>query len=181
MRPADGRGRRLAQAEVTHLPLPYQLRHRADGLFNGDVWIDTVLVVEVDVIDPQPSERAVAGLAHVLRPAVYAPSPLTVRAAHEAELRGHPHFVTPAADRLADQLLVGERAVGVRRVEKIDPQFQGPVDGRDGLGFVGGPVGIAHTHAAESHRGDGQTLLAESSRLHVLPPREACSLSVVIS
>ena len=44
-----------------------------------------------------------------------------------------------------------------------------------------GPVGIAHTHAAESHRGDGQTLLAESSRLHVLPPREACSLSVVIS
>ncbi len=102
------------------------------------------------------------------------PLPLTVRATHEAELRGHPHFVTPAADRLADQLLVGERAVGVRRVEKIDPQFQGPMDGRDGLGFVGGPVGIAHTHAAESHRGDGQTLLAESSRLHVLPPREAC-------
>src|SRR5208283_5430171 len=87
----------------------------------------------------------------------------------------------PAADRLADQLLVGERAVGVRCVEKINPQFQGPVDGRDGLGFVGRPVGIAHTHAAESHRGDGQTLLAESSRLHVLAPREACSLSVVIS
>src|SRR5208282_1001436 len=51
-----------------------------------------------------------------------------------------------------------------------------PVDGRDGLGFVRGPVGIAHTHAAESHRGDGQTLLAESSRLHAVPPREACSL-----
>ena len=139
-----------------------------------------MLVIDVDVINPQPSERAVAGLADVLRPAVDAPSSLTVRAAHEAELRGHPHFVTPAADRLADQLLVGERAVGVRRVEKINPQFQGPVDGRDGLGFVGRPVGIAHTHAAESHRGDDQTLLAESSRLHVLPPREACSLTVVM-
>ena len=139
-----------------------------------------MLVIDVDVVNPQPSERAFAGLAYVLRPAVDA-LPAVIRAAHEAELRGHSHFVTPAADRLADQLLVGERAVGVRRVEKINPQFQGPMDGRDGLGFVGGPVGIAHTHAAESHRGDGQTLLAESSRLHVLPPREACSLSVVIS
>ena len=35
-----------------------------------------MLVVEVDVIDPQPPERAVAGLAHVLRPAVDAPPPL---------------------------------------------------------------------------------------------------------
>ena len=76
MRPADGRGRRLAQPEVTHLPLPHQLRHRADGLFNGDLWIDAVLVIEVDVINPQPSERAVAGLADVLRPAVDAPPPL---------------------------------------------------------------------------------------------------------
>jgi hypothetical protein len=49
------------------------------------------------------------------------------------------HVVTPAANRLADQLLILERAVGVRRVEQIDPQVQGPVDGRDGLGLVGGP------------------------------------------
>src|SRR6516165_7537997 len=54
VRPADGRRRRLAQTQVTHLPLPYKLRHRADGLFNGDLWIDAVLVVEVDVIDSQP-------------------------------------------------------------------------------------------------------------------------------
>ena len=140
-----------------------------------------MLVVKVDVIDAQPPERAVAGLAHVLRPAVYASSPLTVVSRHEAELRGHPHGVTPAANRLADQLLVGERAVGVRRVEQIDSQFQGPVDRRDGLGFVGGPVGIAHAHAAESHRGDDQTLLAESFLLHVLPPGEAYSLYVIIS
>src|SRR5208337_3181986 len=75
MRPADGRGRRLAQAEVTHLPLPDQLRHGADGLFDGDVWIDAVLVVEVDGIDAQPPERAFAGLAHVFRAAVYASPP----------------------------------------------------------------------------------------------------------
>src|SRR5262249_49331923 len=113
MRPAEGRRRRLAQAEVTHLPLPHQLRHGADGLFNGDFGIDTVLVVEVDVIAPHPLSRALAGLAPVPRPAAYAPASPTVRAAHEAELRGHPHCVTPAADRLADQFLVGERAVGV--------------------------------------------------------------------
>ena len=105
----------------------------------------------------------------MLRPAVYAPSPLTVRAAHEAELRGHPDFVTPVTDRLADQLLVGERSVGVRRIEQIYPQVQGPVDSRDGFGFVGGPVGITHAHAAESHRGDGQPLLAESFLSHYAP------------
>jgi len=131
-----------------------------------------VLVVEVDVIHAQPPERALAGLVHVLRPTVYASPPFTVRAAHEAELRGHPHFVTPVADRLADQLLVGVRAVGVRRVEQVNPQVQGPVDRRDGLGLVGGPVGIAHAHASESHRGDGQPLIAESFLLHVLSPCE---------
>ena len=30
-------GARLAQAEVTHLPLPYQLRHGTGGLFDGDL------------------------------------------------------------------------------------------------------------------------------------------------
>ena len=131
-----------------------------------------MLVIDVDGIYAQPPERAVAGLAHILRPAVYASPSLTVRAAYEAELRGDPHFVTPAADRLADQLLVFVRAVGVRRVEQIDPQVQGPVDSRDGLGFVGGPVGIAHAHASESHRGDGQPLPAEPFLLHVLSPCE---------
>src|SRR5579883_31915 len=168
MRPADGRGRCLAQTQVTHLPLPYQFRHRADGLFNAHLWIDAVQVVEIDGIDPQPLERVVAGPAHVLRPSVETPSPLTVGAAHEAEFRGHPHFVAPAADCLADQLFVGVRSVGVRRVEQIDPEFQSSVDGCQGLRLVGGPVGIAHTHAAESNRRDGQTLLAESSLLHVL-------------
>src|SRR5262249_8694097 len=76
VRPADGRGRRLAQAEVADLPLPDQFCHRADSLFDGDFWIDAVLVVEVDVIDAQPPERGLAGLAHVLRPAVYASPPL---------------------------------------------------------------------------------------------------------
>src|SRR5262249_61758589 len=106
---------------------------------------------------------------------------LTVRATHEAELRGHPHLVTPATDRLADEFLVGERAVGVRCVEEINPQFQGPVDGRDGLGLVCGPVGIAPAHAAKSHRGDQQTLVAESSLLHVLTPHVAYMLSTRIS
>src|ERR1700756_3819763 len=102
MRSADGRGRCFAQAQVTHLPLPHQFSHRTDGVLDGDVWIDAVLIVQVDVIDAQPPERALAGLAHVLRPAVYASPSLTVRAAHETELRGDPHVVPPAANRFAD-------------------------------------------------------------------------------
>src|SRR5208337_4275411 len=87
LRPADGLGCRLAQAEVTHLPLPYQFRHGTDGLFNGDVRIDTVLVVNVDVVDPQPSERAFAGLAYMFQAAVSMPCQL------RSEPRTKPNFV----------------------------------------------------------------------------------------
>jgi len=57
------------------------------------------------------------------------------------------YFVTPVADRRADQLLVGERAVGVRRVEQINPQDQG----------------IARTIAQESS--DPRTYLRDTVRL----------------
>jgi hypothetical protein len=37
--------------EESHLALLYQLAHGADGLLDRGVRVDTVLVVEVDVVD----------------------------------------------------------------------------------------------------------------------------------
>jgi hypothetical protein len=54
-----------------------------------------------------------------------------------------------AADRPADQFLVGEGAVGVRRVEKGDAGVEGRVDGGDRLGIVVRPVEVRHAHAAQ--------------------------------
>jgi hypothetical protein len=109
-------GARFAQAEVSHLSLLHQFRHGADGLFDGDVRIDAVLVEQVDMVDPQPSERTFAGIAHVSRTAVDVPSSLSVRATHEAKLRGHPHFVTPATDRLADEFPSASPAIPKARI-----------------------------------------------------------------
>src|SRR5947208_280899 len=99
-RPPNGRGCRLGEAEVAHLPLAYQLGHRAHGVFDGDAFVDAMLVVQVDVIDAQPLERAVTGGAHILGPAVD-PLKAAVGAADVAELRGQHDLVPPAGDGAA--------------------------------------------------------------------------------
>src|SRR2546426_425213 len=59
-----------------------------------------------------------------------------VRAAHVAELRGQDHPVAAAPDRPAHELLVGERAVHVRGVEKRDTELERTVNRRDRLCVV---------------------------------------------
>ena len=94
-----------------------------------------MLVVQIDVLHPQPLEGGVARLADVLRPAVDA-QPSTDRAAHVAELRGEHHPVAAAPDRPAHELLVGERAVHVRGVEKRDAELERALNRRDRLRVV---------------------------------------------
>jgi len=82
-----------------------------------------MLVVQVDVIHAEPLERRVARLAHVVGSAVHA-LPAAVGAAHVAELGGEHHAIAFALDRLADQQLVGVRAVHVGRIEEGDAQLE---------------------------------------------------------
>jgi hypothetical protein len=56
---------RLGQTEVADLARLHELRHRADGLLDGDIGIDAVLVIEVDVIGAQAGERSFDGAARV--------------------------------------------------------------------------------------------------------------------
>ena len=55
-RPLDGLGARLGQAEIAHLAGLDQLGHRADGVLDRDIGVDPVLVIEVDVVDTQPTQ-----------------------------------------------------------------------------------------------------------------------------
>src|SRR3989449_10275893 len=86
-------------------------------------------------VDAQPLEGGVTGLVDVLRPPIDA-QPSAVRAAHVAELRGQDHPVAAAPDRPAHELLVGERAVHVRGVEKRDTELERTVNRRDRLCVV---------------------------------------------
>ena len=139
-----------------------QLGHGADDLLDRDRPVDTVLVVEVDVVDAAPLQAGVAGGADVLRLAVDA-DPGAVGLALVAELGGELDLVAASGDGLADQLLVGEGAVHVGRVEERHAQVEGAVDGVDALLLVRRAVELAHAHAAEAHGRDGE--VAELSLL----------------
>ena len=117
--------------------------------------IDAVLVEQVDVVGPEPPQRALDHLADMLGPAVRSGRPLAVLDA-EAELRGDRHLVAPPLQRPAQQLLVGEGAVDLGRVEEGAAELEGAVDGGDGLRLVRRAVGLAHAHAAQADRRDSR-------------------------
>ena len=91
---------------MAHLALAHELGHRADRLLDRHVWIDPVLVVEIDVVEP--SRRSEPSQA--LR--TYSGRPSTPRAsassgvAHDAELGREDDLVAAAASARPTQLLV---------------------------------------------------------------------------
>ena len=160
--------RGLREPEVADLARVHQLGHRPDRLLDRHVGVDAVLVVEVDVVDPEAPQRRVAGRPHVVRAAVDAAHARVVGVAHDAELGGQHHLVAAVGDRPPDQLLVGARAVHVGGVEQRDPEVERAVDRRDRLGLVGAAVELRHAHAAQALRRYGQALRAERALLHGL-------------
>jgi hypothetical protein len=112
--------------------------------------VHAVLVVEVDVIDAEPAERAVDRAAHVLGAAVGRPVHLIV--VGDPELRRDHELVALAGDRLADELLVGAAAVHLGGVQEIDAELERAVDRRRRLFLVGLAVEGGHAHAAEPER-----------------------------
>ena len=153
VRPANRGGRRLREAEVLHLAGLHELLHRTDRLFDRRVEVDAVLVVEVDVVDAEPLEARVTGLANVLGAAVDA-DPAAVRIALVAELRREHDLVAAIGDRSADELFVGERPVHVGGVEEVDTELDRAMDRRDCFAFVGRSVELRHAHAAEAEGRD---------------------------
>src|SRR5262249_24306652 len=86
--------------------------------------------------------------------------------AEDAELRRDDELVPPPLHRAAHQLFIKMRAVDVRRVEEVDAQLQRAIDGRQRLLLLPGPVEVAHPHAAQAHRRDGEALRSELALFH---------------
>jgi len=84
-----------------------------------------VLAIEVDVVHAEALQRRLVAADPVER---------AVLAAHVADRRRDDDAVAAVGDRPADELLVGERAVHVGRVEERDPELERPVDRPDRLG-----------------------------------------------
>src|SRR4028119_2304759 len=165
---ADGLRCGLGDTQVTYLPGLDELLHRAPRFLYGSLGVHPVLVVEVYVVHPEPLQRVVAGLPHIIRRAVH-PEEASVLASLVAELCGKGYLIAPVGDGLADELLVGERAVHVGGVEEGHAQFYGAVDGCYGFVLVARAVELAHTHASEAELRYLKALAAELTRFHGPP------------
>ena len=143
---ADGTRASLAESEVADLALFHQAGHGADRVFNGDVRVDAMDIVEIDHIDPHALEAGLAGDRDIVGPAIDAAA-LTVGTADIAEFRGNEIFVAPAFDRLANKLFVYAGGISVGCVEQVDAELGGTMDSRDRLDIVGNAVIGAHARA----------------------------------
>ena len=153
------------QADVAHLALLDELRHRAHALLDGHLRVGPVQVVQVNRLDAQTLQGCVAGLQGVLRPPVgglLAPVILAESDAGDTELRcqlylraalgqqgGQHFFVRPG---WATDPVVG-LAVDVGSVEQGDASVDRFVEGSTGLVVGSTAVDRAQCHAPEPDRG----------------------------
>ena len=154
---ADGVDACFGEAEVEDLALVDQLCDRACGLLDRRVPVDTVLVVQVDVVGTEAGQRSLDGGADVGRAAVDRAGDHPIAVRDEAELGGDDDVVAAALQCPADDLLTVEWAVDLGSVEMGDAEVEGAVDRADGLRVVDGAfagVRARHGHGAEADAGD---------------------------
>jgi hypothetical protein len=116
----------VRDADVADLALVPQLLQRADRLRVGDLRVGAVVLVEVDAVDLQPAQRALAGGPQVLRVAV--DRPLVRAGPLEAALRGDDEVLRVGVQRLGDQLLGDVRPVRVGGVDEVAADLVGAAD-----------------------------------------------------
>src|SRR5215470_687180 len=112
--------------EVFHLTLPNQVLHRSRHVFDRDVWINTVLIEQINDFDLESLERGLGDLLDVLWPTIQPhPTRLSVGLKFESELGGDHHLLTEGGEGFAHEFFVRERAVNFSCIEECDAAFDG--------------------------------------------------------
>ena len=120
-----------------------------------------MLVKQINVVGTQSLEGSLDGFTNVFGSAVG-----TVAFAFlevEAELRRDHDLIALAGQGATEQIFVGEGTVDFGGVEESATELDRPMQCRDGFGFVCGTVGLAHTHAAQTHSRHLESLMTEFS------------------
>src|SRR6056297_2741395 len=84
----------------------------------------------------------------------------------ESALARQDHLVPAAPDRPTEEALVFSGSILVRRVEQVDAELEGPIDGGGGALGLGRPVRAGHAPAAKAERADGQAVGPEGPCRH---------------
>src|SRR5213594_123911 len=156
---------RFGHAEVLHLALRNQFLDRSRHVFDRHVWVDAVLIIEIDDVGPEPFQRALDALLDALGPAVLHLLPAGITS--HPELGGDHHLSAHWRQRLANQLFVGIRTVNLGGIEECDAAFDGRADERDHRLLVRwDTVALAHPHAAEPECRNLEIALSKFALLH---------------
>src|SRR5215467_5730027 len=88
--PAQDFRTRFAQADVPDFAFFYEFGHRAHSIFNRDIGVDSMLVIEIDGLDAKALQTSFAGPAHIRRRAVHSCN--SIRTEPETEFCSHYNF-----------------------------------------------------------------------------------------
>jgi hypothetical protein len=132
---------------VFDLPFPDQLSHGTGHVSHRDVWVNTMLVKEVDAVGLQALERLFGDQADAGGRAV---EPGGSDAILEAELGCQNDLVAKGGDGLSEHFFI-HSPVGFGAVEECDAAFERSADQCNGSRLLGcGAIAERQAHAAES-------------------------------
>jgi hypothetical protein len=111
---------------VLHLAFLNQILDSARNILDRNVQVDSMLVKQIDGIDPQPLERPLCDLFDVLWPTIEsAPLASIVGVGLPSELRRDYDFPAKRSERFAYQFFIDERAVYLGGIEERDASLHG--------------------------------------------------------
>ncbi len=139
------------------LPGLDQLGEGTDRFFDGNPWIDSMIVVQVHFVDAQPGQAFVDAAVDMSRVALGL-GRTGCRVRKDAGFGRQDHFVAAVLEDPGEQPLVVPVAVDVGRIKQGDARVDGVVHGLQGLLFVGSAVGVAQPHSPEALGRDDQTM-----------------------
>src|SRR5271157_1372005 len=156
-------------AEVLDLALLNEVLHGSRDVFDRNLGVHTVLIVEIDGINPEPLQRPFDGLLDVLGPAIHAcrSRPMIGATKIEPEFGGDHYLPAEGSEGFADEFFVQERAVDFCGVKECDAAFNGSTEKRGHLLLVfGRAVGKTHSHAAEPQSRNFEIAFSKFALLH---------------
>jgi len=109
VRPAQGVGRNLGQADAADLARLHQFGQRADAVLDRHALVPAVQVVEIDDVGLQPLQAVLAGLLQYVGMAVELALALCI--AERPALAGQNELAAMFLEHVADQGFVGAEAV----------------------------------------------------------------------
>ena len=160
----------VRDADRPDLPGVAQVEQRPDRLLGGHPGHGPVHLVQVDPVQPQRLEAAVAGHPQVV-PGGLPPDPERgIGLPGHPALGGHDHLVAPLARDPPHDPLGAPLAVDVGRVDPVDPGVDGRVAGRERRLVVGAsPPAAEHPRAQPDDR-QLEIRPAQPPPLHATPP-----------